>query len=79
MLKDKNSQDQSDKIARDGEERCVQHEEDVYLPKKASASSSTIQGCMEVDRSRDRPENPSPEVKTVDCKDLDQIVNDFLQ
>ena len=47
----KQSRNQSDKIARDEEERRVQHEEDVYLQTKASSSISTIQVCTEGDQS----------------------------
>ena len=32
----KQSRNQSEKIAKYGEERCVRHEEDVHLPTKAS-------------------------------------------
>ena len=70
---------QSDKNARDGEERCVQQEEDVRLPTKDSSSISTIQECMKVNLSRYRYKEMIPEVKTVDSKDNERDVNDLLQ
>ena len=73
------SRDQSDKIVKDGEERCEQHEEDVYLPKQFSSSISTTQECMEGDQSRDWHEAPRPEVKMVEVTDIERGVSDLLQ
>ena len=60
------SRNQSNKIAMDGGGRCMQQRKDVYLPMNASLSISTVQGCMEGDQSRDRHEELSFKVKTVD-------------
>ena len=58
--------------ARDEEERQVQHEKDVHLPKKVSSSITTIQGCMEDDQSQDRHEESSSELKKVEVKDIER-------
>ena len=46
---------------------------------KASSSISTIQELMEGDQLRDLHEEPSPEVKTYDDKNIERGVNDLLQ
>ena len=66
-------------IARDGEERCKQHEKNIHLPTKVSLSIPTIQRRREGDRSQDRYEGPRYEVNIVDGKVLERDVTDILQ
>ena len=75
----KKSRNQSKKIARGGGERCVQHENNVRQPAKASLLISMIQECRKVDQLRDRHKEIIPEVKTVDGKYIEQGVKDLLQ
>ena len=50
----KQSRKQSEEISRDTEERCMQPEEDIYLPTKVSSSISATQECRRGDQSQDR-------------------------
>ena len=76
----KQSRNQSAKIAKDGAERCKQqHEEDVRPPTKASSSIPMTQGGGKVDQARYRHKEKNPQVKTVDGNDTEPDVNDLLQ
>ena len=75
----KQSEHQGAKTASYEEERCVQHENNVRQPAKASLLISMIQECRKVDQLRDRHKEIIPEVKTVDGKYIEQGVKDLLQ
>ena len=80
MVEEKQSRNQSAKIAKDGAERCKQqHEEDVRPPTKASSSIPMTQGGGKVDQARYRHKEKNPQVKTVDGNDTEPDVNDLLQ